>query len=403
MGVMWWLWVAQGWSATLDVGPAAPYATVQAAVDAAVSGDVVRVAPGVYDEDLDVIAKELSLVGSGPGVVGRGVLPQQEVLYIDDAPVSVEGITFDANGGRGVRAIDQVTLVDVVVEGAEAGTGGCALQATYGGVLQRVVVRDSDCPSLVVNLGTTWGDLRVVDSTFEGNHGSTSGAVYIGGALGSAQIVFEGNLFRDNVSADDGGALEIYPGSRDVSVRRNTFCGNVAADRGGALYVASVGEARLRAAGNVFVGNSAAEGGAVAVSNTAYYVNEVLRLALVRSVFLGNAAPSGAAVHGVDGALDVGGLNLVFQGNTGSAAWELTGSDGHLDYSVLHDHPDGMWRFGASVGPAVFEADPLLVDATVDCDVFDVALGPGSPGIDAGAPWLPLDVDGSVSDLGASP
>jgi len=94
-----------GSAAVLDVP--AVYSTVQAAVDAANNGDTVRIAAGVYTNQVVVAQKNLTLSGS-PGTVLRatpgmqstlepyiGAIPIAAVLGIFDADVVVSGLTFE--------------------------------------------------------------------------------------------------------------------------------------------------------------------------------------------------------------------------------------------------------------------------------------------------------------------
>ena len=53
-----------------DLRVPADYPTIQAAVDAAASGDTIRIAPGVYVEQTRVTNKSLTLVGQ-PGTILR--------------------------------------------------------------------------------------------------------------------------------------------------------------------------------------------------------------------------------------------------------------------------------------------------------------------------------------------
>lgn len=62
-------------SSTLQVGPTAPYHTIQSAVNAAHKGDTVLVAPGTYVEQVVV-----------PSGLSNLTIPLQERIGLDDHP-----------------------------------------------------------------------------------------------------------------------------------------------------------------------------------------------------------------------------------------------------------------------------------------------------------------------------
>src|SRR5262245_32346301 len=73
-----WLLPSPAHAATLCVAPGGAggcFATIQAAVDAAASGDAVTVAAGTYDEGVRINSKTLTIVGAGPSAtIIRGFL-----------------------------------------------------------------------------------------------------------------------------------------------------------------------------------------------------------------------------------------------------------------------------------------------------------------------------------------
>ena len=68
--VAWWVLVTDAVAATVTVGngPGFDYGSVQAAIDAALDGDTISVAGGVFAGSLDLVGRELSIVGAGRGV-----------------------------------------------------------------------------------------------------------------------------------------------------------------------------------------------------------------------------------------------------------------------------------------------------------------------------------------------
>ena len=90
-----------------DLHVPADYATIQAAVDAAASGDTIHIAPGVYVEQIFIKDKNLNLIGK-PGTILRafpGMLPalppwdeQRCILRIDEySYVTIRDLSFEGD------------------------------------------------------------------------------------------------------------------------------------------------------------------------------------------------------------------------------------------------------------------------------------------------------------------
>ena len=76
----------------LDVGPAAAFTTIAAAVRAAHTGDTIRVHAGVYAESTIVVDKPLTIVGDGSPVLdGRG---QHGLILVTGDDVTVQGLVL---------------------------------------------------------------------------------------------------------------------------------------------------------------------------------------------------------------------------------------------------------------------------------------------------------------------
>jgi hypothetical protein len=99
--------------------PSDQFPTIQSAINAAVNGDRILVAPGVYNETL-TIAKRVSLTGSGARGEGRteiaGPRPT-EVMPLDRAP----GIINYQPGGGG-------KIEDLLIRGGHVGILGVAIE-----------------------------------------------------------------------------------------------------------------------------------------------------------------------------------------------------------------------------------------------------------------------------------
>jgi hypothetical protein len=168
-------------AADRQVGKGKPYQTIQAAVDAAASGDRILVGPGVYRENVSFSAKSgLKFVGKGAvwdGRTSRG--SSGNCLEFTADGVSVEGFTF-RNGSTHV-----------------VGTG-------TGLSVKRCVSRNADSYGFQLSGGSAVVDgCRVT--------GSSSGAVYVSGT---------GASIRNNrlVNNDSGG---VYVSGDTAKVEKN--------------------------------------------------------------------------------------------------------------------------------------------------------------------------------------
>jgi hypothetical protein len=334
-----------------------PYTSVQAALDAAVDGDVVEVCPGTWYERLVIDGKALTLRSlAGADLTTVDAQTWGRALQIrGGADVTVEGLTF-ANGrggdGGNVTCDDSaLRLRDSVSRNGEAGSGGGLSAVNCVGLVERTTFHD--------NLATWSGggafvvgdDFAVTDDTFRDNDADDQGGgLYLEGSGLVGDDTFEGNRanhgggayvlngwgeLRDNVvsantSSDDGAGIYVFGGAPTVvgntfvdndsddeagglrvklsaaEVRRNSFVNNHADYRGGAVKV-SHGDSVLE--GNTYDGNSTwVTAGAVLL----YESGSTLR----DETFLDNtAAVDGGAVAVLSGWLPVTISDSTFQGN----------------------------------------------------------------------------------------
>jgi hypothetical protein len=240
-----------------------PYATIQAAIDAALPGDVVEVCPGTYREHLLVVGKALTLRSSG-GAATTEVDAEHTGRALEvreGADVSVVDLTF-RNGDAGVA------------NGGDVYCSTSALDLTDSVVLDGIAVRGG-------GLATRSCSGTVSGTRFEGNHADRGGASYVDEGGGGGDVDFVGNVVVSNTSSGQGAGLYFLGGSPLID--RNDLVGNVSDSDGGGLRIKL---AQATISDNVFLRNRAGHsGGGLKVSH------EVVTLS--GNVFVANRAGSG--------------------------------------------------------------------------------------------------------------
>ena len=153
------------------VSPTAPCLTIQSAVDKAWSGDSVRVAPGIYMENI-WIGIDLTLVAEVPGqCVVDGGGSGTVLTLAPSAAVTISGLEIRNGGEGGVSSLGDLTLIDCWIH-----NNGNGLAGSFGGVSNQAVGRIERC-TISENLGflesgiSNTGQLEVVNSTVSGNAG----------------------------------------------------------------------------------------------------------------------------------------------------------------------------------------------------------------------------------------
>lgn len=321
-------------AATLQVFPdgSGTYPTIAAAVAAAVSGDIVELAPGVYagngNRDINLTAAGITIrsAASDPRETviacgGTAMLPHRgfTISGTSQAPVVIEGLTitggFGGGGGPGIPGAGAL----LVVNGAAPLVRNC-------------VFVNNHCNMVWDNAG---------------------GAVYVDY---SCEPAFENCEFRGN-SAYFGGAVAVNHFSR-ASFTDCRFLDNQAG-RGGAIWGNSTSKTRC-----LLARNTAEQGGAIWGNG----YNEELS---VSCTYFGNSAPEGGAIYAQTGYSDpVRLVDTIIAGcSRGEAILARSGVSVFLSCSDLFGNAGGDWigSFAAQVDAnGNFSADPCFCAPAAD-------------------------------------
>jgi len=201
--------------------PGATYSTIQAAVNAAVAGDTVKVCAGTYVETVTV-TKSLSFQGARAG---------------DDARTRVPGAesTVAGPGGSFNVSASNVSINGFTIKNA-AGAAGITLQvAQNGATLSNNIIKNNTMGIYANSRGA--GQTRILKNRFSDNNVSGSAAgngVYSDQGLAGGRI--NDNLFERNSNA--GVLIAAVVGSSSVGVYDLKITGNSGVDNGSfaALY-----------------------------------------------------------------------------------------------------------------------------------------------------------------------
>ena len=335
-----------------DLAVPGVFPTIQSAVDAAVDGDDVCIAPGTYEESVTVFGLSLRLIGiGGPEVTAIDAMGADRVVTLQaDEPVTVAGLTLtggvaDQGGGVWVFSSSDVFLEDLLVTGNEAASGGGVYIKKGSVKAQRVRVIDNQGTGIYVK-----GGMSLSDAIIAGNQGRGIGTWRASPALRNCLIT--GN-------SDEGFLAYTYsmsgPHLTNVVISGNGETGLYCIDSSPTLRNVAV------------LGN---QGSGIVATQATYPSNPVLENVIV-------------AYNAGGGILDDG-QYITFShtnvwGNTPVDFYGLddpTGTDGNVS------------------------VDPGFLDVSgEDPADWDLHLAAASPLIDAGDPSY-LDPDSSPSDIG---
>lgn len=390
-----------------------PGQSIQAAIAIAANGDRVLVQPGVYVQAIDLLGKDIDVLGvGGPAATILDASGSALVLVSmtsgEPATASVSGFTL-RGGLTGIKIAGPTHAVirNVVVEGqtkfgltsAHAGDGVFAtptdqpfprlIESIVRGNAGTGVVGALDVERCVVSGNAEAGLVNVnscVESYVTGNVGTFGGGL-VGGKSYSRCVIA-----NNTAIAGAGGS---FSGSQTVSISGCEFRGNVAIQRGGGVDLfgqypdddAGFPTATIRNCS--FFGNSAGQtGGAVYLSVSKSFSGSPNGVTeLHRSTFVGNTP------NGVAGSCDVTKLrDSVFWAQSNPIVVKRA-TNPSLDTLLFADFTLSTLPL---FGVGNLNADPLLVDPVLG----DLHLTAASPCIGTGSPVLVPDVEGDSVEGG---
>jgi Abnormal spindle-like microcephaly-assoc'd, ASPM-SPD-2-Hydin len=365
------------------------FATIQAAISAAASGDTVLVAPGTYPEHIDFLGKAITVTSAaGPAttIIDGGGTGRVITFASQEGRDSVlRGFTIrngNSSFGNGILSDGSPTIEGNVITGNAICSDGGGIYVSGSPLIRNNLISDNGSPDfgcrggsgggIWLEGGSTGSSAQIIDNTITGNQAFWGGAIAMF-AAGTPTIA--GNVMSGNSSMDQGGAIWSVSNS-DALVVQNLIVNNHAGAVGGGMFFeppdGSPGPLLLN---NTFAGNTAMSDGS--------------------AVWAGGYFSSSRFVDNV----------LV---GTGEGA--VYCDQGYGQPPPLFDHnlafaPNGGVAFEANCGTVAGSSGNLAADPRF-ASAGDFHLGAGSPAIDAGSgpdPNLPAtDLDGNPRVFGAA-
>lgn len=393
VGIMWGVGVTSLSAEAATRRVPADHPTIQAAIDAAQSGDTIQVAAGIYTENLLIQKNGITLKGAGQGQsVIQGADKTNPVVRIQDVDNSVQltGFTItkgfsnvDSQGG----GIDINNASPVIQDNEITGNsskvlgGGIAVRGSASNPsVRRNVIRNNQA-----------------SNRQSGDWGGYGGGIFIGGG---ASGTFSRNEITDNQAWKRGGGIysgavsdgnNLIPSGASPLVYKNLIARN-SSDFDGGVYV-TAGDSAPKFLNNLVIDNQADWQGGGGIS-----IGSGSKATIINNTIVGTKRvnASGYGIYVADSAASVEVRNniVAFNQDIGIRAISST----LLEYNDVYSHPEGDYAGSGVVGTGSISLDPLFVDRTVG----DYHLNSGSPAIDAGDPSSAYnDVDGSRNDMGA--
>ena len=313
------LLAGSAFAATINVP--GDYSTIQEAVDAAMDGDEIAIAPGTYYEFVSIQSKGIRLYSTGKPettfIDGEGIRNCLDCTGEGTSPTEIEGVTFQNGYGSSYGAVlcqdssptflnchfigntsldrggamrswsSDPYLSNCLFEGNTASLGGGLEAGASGVTIEGCMFRlnNSSSGGAVRFSGSGGGESIITGSSFMSNQAQS-----IGGAVSvhDNYCTFENCLISENVSLGSGGGIYIQRGP--VNIQNSSLTGNTAKTLGGGCFTDGGAEGINISSTDVSNNQANLGGGIYSTSTATVYLGSC--------TLTGNIATTGGAFYG---------------------------------------------------------------------------------------------------------
>jgi predicted outer membrane repeat protein len=243
------------------------YGSIQSGISAALSGDTVLVAPGIYYETINFQGKDITVSSSGSAddtYIDGNVSSGSIVMFVSgETNTSIlDGFTVrngTAQNGSGIFiASSSPRILNCIVTSNHSSNNGGGIYVETGGItLEDVIVSDNISNSAGAGLYLKMSNGSMTGGSIEGNIGVNGAGMYLKDGDGPFEMTDV--VVQQNIASNNGGG--VYAKNSPVTVDSCMFIEN-ATNNGGGWFSWSDGDANFTNCS--FEGNTATNVGGAA-------------------------------------------------------------------------------------------------------------------------------------------
>jgi len=358
--------------------------TIQDAIDAAVSGDTILVAPGIYNENLILNKSGIVLMGTNRNSIIDGSGNDDAMIYcenINGDETQIRGFKFEASGSSKIAiqcagTVSSLRIEDNRIEHVSGYEGAISIE---DGASCTIV--DNSIQS-TANIAT--GIWAYNDTSVE----------ILRNSFFMSKIRLSGTktaLIKDNYMSSSWGSSIDLTDNADANIINNEIHCYESWDSAAGIDIRN---STARICNNIFYGgysHAGGNGGIMATNSN---------LALYNNVFYKQSrAGNGTAIYASDTNL-IAKNNIIYRNSGGPEAVYFTGTGTQdFSYNNFWENTTVTDMTGITPGPENITVDPMFTDLAYY--PYDYHLQPSSLCIDAGDPDPQYnDADGTRNDIG---